>query len=393
MPDVCAAVVGDLAMDARVWKQARSLRAAGYTVKLVGSRYEIGQTQRRVEDGIEVVEFPLGTRAGTSVLKARAAALAGMSAEILGTNARCYHSHNVHLAPACVIAAAGRRAHLVYDAHELYGHARPDAGPVSVLAARGWRAVEHMMCRRASAVITTNPSRALVLAQRHRREDVVVLRNVPPLQTPRTDFDPGFPPGDVLLYQGGIYATARAFRETIEALTLLDGVQFVILGFGRERDLGLITRWARELGVADRVHLMGPRPFDELVDTAAGATVGLVPIRPLGPNHILGDTNKLHEYLMAGLPVVGSDLPEIAAVCRGGDPPVGEVFDPAVPASIAAAIERVLGDRDLYQRRRVQARELAVRCYNWEREQTKLVQLYQGLLGVPAEPRTNEAYP
>jgi glycosyltransferase involved in cell wall biosynthesis len=385
--DVCAAVVGDLKVDARVWKQARSLRGAGYSLKLVGCRYEIDSRQHRVDEGIHVVEVPLGTRAGTDVLKARAAALAAMSAEIIGTSARCYHAHNVHIALPSLLAAVGRRAQLVYDAHELYGHVRPEFGALATLGARASRAAEHLMCRRANAVITTNPSRAQVLAQRHGREDIAVLRNVPALRTPRTDTNPGFPPGDVLLYQGGIYATARAFRETIEAVAMLDGLQFVVLGFGRERDLRLITEWAQEFGVADRVHLMGARPFDELVDTAAAATIGLVPIKARGPNSVLGDTNKLHEYLMAGLPVVGSNLPEIAAVCRTGEPPVGELFDPAAPESIAAAIRRILVDREGYQRRRAQARELAVSCYNWDQEQGRLLELYDHLLGAPESTR------
>ena len=155
----------------------------------------------------------------------------------------------------------------------------------------------------------------------------------------------------------------------------------MILGFGRDDDIAMIRSWAEQFSVSDRVHLLPPRPFDELVRTAAAATLGLVPIRPIRLNHTLGDTNKLHEYLMAGLPVVVSDLPEIRSVARQGEPPVGEVFDPDDSASIAAAVRRILSDREQLARRRSEALRLARDVYNWEVEQSKLLELYGRLDG------------
>jgi glycogen(starch) synthase len=69
-------------------------------------------------------------------------------------------------------------------------------------------------------------------------------------------------------------------------------------------------------------------------------------------------------------------LPEIRRVVRDGDPPVGELFDPSDPASIAAAVQRVLADPDIYRRRREEARRLALECHNWEVEEGKLLRLY-----------------
>jgi glycosyltransferase involved in cell wall biosynthesis len=239
------------------------------------------------------------------------------------------------------------------------------------------------MVKLADAAVTTNPSRAEVLSARHGPCEVAVLRNVPSLQREVEPLDPGFPPGvKVLLYQGGIYARSRAFRQTVQALSYLpDDIHLVILGFGREDDIHLVRSWAGEFAVADRVHLLPPRPFDELVRTAAAATLGLVPIRPIRLNHTLGDTNKLHEYLMAGLPVVASDLPEIRHVARQGDPPVGEIFDPDDSASIAAAVNRILSDQERLARRRSEALRLARELYNWEVEQHKLLDLYGRLNG------------
>jgi glycosyltransferase involved in cell wall biosynthesis len=378
--DVCAVVISDLAYDARVWKEVRTLRESGQTVVLIGCTYDITGVRRRAESDIDVVEVPLGTRVGRVSSVVRALTLVRVWREVLRTRAGVYHVHNIHPGLAALVAGRLRRAPVVYDAHELYGEPRDRSAAARLVAALTY-ALEGLMVRQSAAVITTNRSRANVLARRHGRDDVVVLANVPNLQRSVVPLDPGFPRDvKVLLYQGGIYAESRAFRQSLEALTHLQSdVHLAILGFGRDRDIDLVHQWSEMFGVSSRVHFLPPRPFDELVRTAAAATIGLVPIRPVRLNHTLGDTNKLHEYLMAGLPVVASDLPEIRHVAQQGDPPVGEVFDPEDSASIAAAVKRILADQDQLAGRRSEALRLARELYNWEAEQRKLLDLYRRL--------------
>jgi glycosyltransferase involved in cell wall biosynthesis len=377
--DVCAAVVGDLTFDARVWKEARSLANAGYRLRLIGCKYELPASHRRSEGTIEVVEIPLGTRRGRISVVGRAVTLLRLWLAVIRTPARAYHAHNVHVAPAAWISSRLRGAKLIYDGHELYGEASGGL-PLPLITAPIARIVERFMVRRSDAVFTTNLSRVEHLRERYGRESIEVLGNVPLKVDDVVPLDPGYPSGGpIVLYQGGVYARARAFRETLEALTKLAEVHFVIIGFGRDGDLQLVRRWANECGVMGRVHLLPPRSFDELVRTAAGASVGLVPIKANKTNHRLGDTNKLFEYLMAGLPVAASDLPEIRRVVTQGDPPVGELFDPNSPTSIAEAIRRVLSD-PLYERRREEARRLALKQFNWEIEERRLVGVYRTVL-------------
>lgn len=372
------AVISDLACDARVWKEVRSLERMALSVRLIGCSYELASVRRRKVGTLEVVEYPLGRRSGRVSRLRRAGTLLRVWLEILRSRASVHHSHNIHVGPAGWLASRFRGSRLVYDAHELYGEAEPGA--------RWWAVprislvVERFLVRRSDAVFTTNASRADVLREGHGRASIRVLQNVPRCHSDVEPLDPGYPPGPVLLYQGGIYATSRAFRETLEAMRLLEDVQFVLLGFGRDHDLSLIRKWATELGVSKRVHFLPPRPFDELVRTAAAATIGLVPLKPHNTNHKLGDTNKLHEYLMAGLPVVASDLPELRRVLTAGDVPVGELFDPSAPESIAAAVRRVLDDPALYAERRVEARRLAQERFNWDAEEPTLLEVYRSLL-------------
>jgi glycosyltransferase involved in cell wall biosynthesis len=377
--DVCSVVVSDLAFDARVGKEVGSLTAAGYRVVLIGCAYELATTRRRREGDADLIEVPLGSRSGRISILFRAKTLLRLWLAVLRTPARAYHAHNIHPMPAAWLASRIRRAKFVYDAHELYGES---ADPGRLAAAVSWvnGRLERFAVRRSDFTITTNGSRARVLAERHGRE-IVVLENVPRLVVDVRPLDPGFPPGKpILLYQGGIYAVGRGFRETIKALHELDDVQFVVLGFGRSDDVELVRRWADAEGLTHRVHLLPPRPPEDLVHTAACATVGLVPIRIRTTSSLTGDTNKLFEYLMAGIPVAASDLPEIRRAITAGSPPVGEFFDVASPASIAAAVRRILTDDEEYEARRREARRLAVERYNWEAQEHRLLQPYRTIL-------------
>jgi glycosyltransferase involved in cell wall biosynthesis len=347
--------------------------------------YEISASQRRSVEGIDVLQIPLGTRRGHVSIAGRTLTLLRLWLAVIGTRARVYHAHNIHVAPPAWFASRMRGAKLVYDAHELYGEASGGL-PLPSVTARLTRVLERFMVRRSDAVFTTNLSRAEHLRERYGREGIEVLGNVPPRVDEVVPLDPGYPPGEAtVLYQGGIYARARAFRETLQALAKLADVHLVIIGFGREQDLELVRQWADEYGVARRVHFLPPRSFDELVQTAAGASVGLVPIKTNKTNHRLGDTNKLFEFLMAGLPVAASDLPEIRRVATQGDPPVGELFDPNSPTSIADAIRRVLSD-PAYQLRRKEARRLALKEFNWEVEERRLIDVYRTLTPAGAAP-------
>jgi glycosyltransferase involved in cell wall biosynthesis len=72
-------------------------------------------------------------------------------------------------------------------------------------------------------------------------------------------------------------------------------------------DLGALAR-------RPNVHLLGHVPYARLPAVLKGCAVGLVPfVVDEYTRHI--DPVKLREYLSAGLPVVATDLPEVAAAC------------------------------------------------------------------------------
>jgi len=93
-------------------------------------------------------------------------------------------------------------------------------------------------------------------------------------------------------------------------------------------------------------------------------------------NHYTTESNKLFEYLMAGLPVVVSDFPEMRRIVEEYE--VGIVVNPDDLADIAGAVKRLISDRTLYQRLRRNALDSA-KTLSWEGQEGRLLELYRGL--------------
>ncbi len=114
-------------------------------------------------------------------------------------------------------------------------------------------------------------------------------------------------------------------------------------------------------------------PHDELLAFTASADVGLCNIVNSSVSYHTSLPNKLFEYIMAGVPVIGSDSPEIGRVVT--ETGTGEVCDPDDGAAIAAAARRILADPTRYR----SGLEAARRQYHWEVEERKLLGLYEEL--------------
>lgn len=134
-----------------------------------------------------------------------------------------------------------------------------------------------------------------------------------------------------------------------------------------------MRRLADKHGVSDRLTIRDFVEPGEVTRVLATADVGVLPYQDIGLNHRLCSPSKLFHYLMAGLPVVASDLPFVRSVIVGHG--VGEVFDPRSPAQLAAAVERVLADPAAYRARIMNIRPR----FSWEHEERAFLAVYRSL--------------
>jgi len=309
------------------------------------------------------------------------------------------HAHDFHMVGigarlAATLSTPQRRVRWIYDAHE-YLRGIEVLSPADIRARMRRRmlvGVEREYIRRADAVVTVSDGIADRLAADHRLTATpAVILNAPVITVANTRSaernlreDCGVSEeAPLLLYSGGM-SPRRGVATAIDALSQLPGVHLALISRDGDPDLpGLLLR-AADRGAADRLHVVPYVPVDQVVSYIGAATIGLVPILHL-PNHELSLITKYFEYLHAALPIVTSDVREMARQTRLLG--VGEVFRAGDAASLADAVRRVLADPERY-RAVYQGPDDPRAETTWAGQAARLDALYRRVLGTqPGPPR------
>jgi glycosyltransferase involved in cell wall biosynthesis len=263
-----------------------------------------------------------------------------------------------------VAARLSGRAAVVYDAHELWAdrNLRPEP--------RWWLlACESLFVRLAHATLTASPGYAAIMSSRYRIDPPRVIRNIPESERMSEIREANGHP--VAVYVGAL-TTGRGLEISIRALTRLNDVRLRLVGSGHERYRAQLADLARAEGVADRVEFSGAVPPEELLEEISGASVGLALIQPVCLSYRMSLPNKLFEYVAAGLPVLGSDLPAIGGLVS--EYGIGLLAEPADPADVAAKLQEMVRP-DHNRAFRLAARRAADEL-RWENESRKLAEAY-----------------
>lgn len=376
-PDVIFALTGDVRRNSRALRQLRALAGLGCTIDV----FTFGPAAvDPFEPGIRlhVLEKPSGS--GPAFF-ARVDRL--FRHALQRRTARVYHASDLYVLPALADAARRQGARLVYDARELYPYVAATAGRPWVTAF--WRLVEGRYARRADAVFTVSDRIAEAMAAAYDLPRPTVLYNAPPRQSvppspwlrARAGVSPGVP---LLLHQGQLRAD-RGGERLVEAMRHVHGAVLVFLGDGSHR--AALERRVAAAGLQARVRFVDPVPPDDLLPVTAGADVGLTMLEDTCLNHRYALPNKLFEYLVAGLPVLASDLPELRRVVAGYG--VGMVVDPADGTALAAALQKVAEDTAARQAWAAQIPHV-LETFGWDRTSQHFLRHYSAWLSCSVSP-------
>lgn len=373
--------------DARVIRDATALVEAGFIVTIVD--VESDRT-RPAEEDIRGVHFKhifmpsyfVSARFKPWFLVKLVMVMVYGTIQLLRVQADIYHAHVERALPACYIAARLKRKPFIIDMPEL-NLSDPSYARWSRLSVLARHLIRHMVSYSAG-YITASPLYPQEFTRLYGAKDVTFIRNVPPYKavtkSNRLHRCLGLDPHvQIALYQGYIQPD-RGLHLLVQAAPFLEkDIVIVLLGQGFKETPALLQSLIASEGVADRVKMLPPVPYDELLDWTASADIGLT---VLPPDHSLSIRkclpNKLFEYLMAGLPVLSSELDAIAEVINTYD--VGRVAPSLAPQDIGAAINEMLSDHEGLARMSSNALAAAKQEFYWEKESQKLLHLYEEIL-------------
>lgn len=217
------------------------------------------------------------------------------------------------------------------DAHELFSEVPEIQDKPFVKWV--WRTIESLLMPRCDALLTVCRSIADYYKDLYGVK-MAVVRNVPDNATLRIkneetastpDNSSSLIPASslkTLLYQGRVNM-GRGVDWAIGAMEWLTDCRLVVAGDGDL--LEEMKAYAADKPWRDRVMFLGRLMPDELVRLTPRADVGLVMLEDMGLNYHYALPNRIGDFVQAGVPIVVSDLPEMAAVVRKFK--VGEVIE------------------------------------------------------------------
>ena len=302
--------------------------------------------------------------------------------QLLRVQADIYHAHVEDALLACYVAAILRRKPFIIDTPELT-LSDPHVTRWPWLIPPIIHLIRYIVSS-CSGYITASPLFAQELSRLYGAKEVTLIRNVPYYQevskSDRLRKHLGLGPDiRIALYQGNLQPN-RSLDLLVHAASFLEpNIVIVMMGLARKTTLDQLEDLISSKGVADRVRIIPAVPYEELLAWTASADIGLTIFQP-GYSRTIQFClpNKLYEYLMAGLPLLSSQLDAIAEVLKTYD--VGQLVPSVAPSDIGAAINAMLADTSALTRMRRNALEAAKQEFNWEKESLKLINLYQNIL-------------
>jgi glycosyltransferase involved in cell wall biosynthesis len=151
----------------------------------------------------------------------------------------------------------------------------------------------------------------------------------------------------------------------IEAVKLVDNAVLCILGDGPWK--GKLTELVSKENLYGKVYMCGVYSYDDLHEITCSGDIGTAFFEPVSFSYELALPNKLFEYMLAGKPVIASDLPAMRRIYEEFN--FGEILNPGVsPQETADKIRKLIENKDAY----TNSLHKAAQKYHYER-QTDLV--------------------
>ena len=382
--------------DRRVWQEATTLAANGYTVSVICPKGRGFDKARETIDGIEIFRHPLPLEARGPAGYAVEYSLALFWEFVLTWRVLFARGFDVIQAcnpPDTIFLIGGFFKLLgkkfVFDHHdinpELYEakFGRRGAGHRLML----W--LERLTFRTADVSIATNNSFRRIAIERNGMapERVFVVQSTPDLnKLKRVAPDPALRAGrDIVIGYVGIMGQQDGVDLMLHAAVALlrkragASVQFLIIGDGTE--LQSLKRLAGELGLAERVTFTGYLTGEALLTAFSSIDIGVIPDPRNAYNNQIS-MNKTFEYMALGIPFVQFDLEESRATAADA----ALYAMPNEPADMADKLLRLIDDPARREAMAATGRRRAEEEFRWDLSAKQLLAAYDATFA-PADRR------
>ena len=254
---------------------------------------------------------------------------------------------------------------LIYDSHEYFTEV-PEL--INRKFVKGiWELLEKMMLPHIKYAYTVSNSIAEVYTAKY-GTGFKVVRNISanksePLHKQTNE--------KIILYQGALNK-GRGLQKAIMAMSFVKGAKLVIAGDGPiKNELSLLID---KLELGKKVQMTGRMSIEELTGLTPTASAGISLEEGSALNYRYALPNKLFDYIQAQVPVIVSNMPEMAALVNKYR--IGLVISSHEPAELGKAFNTLLFD---IKQREIWKKNLknAAKELNWENEKKVLQDIFK----------------
>ena len=374
MTKIASIVLNNFTNDSRVLKEAISLQNEGYDVTVVALHHENLKEFEEVQN-IPVHRVKLSTMNWSKNSIASLAKYIEWSYHVI-KKYRQYdvmHCHDLNALHLGVIAKLfNRKLKVIYDAHEYETEVNYLVGMKKKLS----KVVEKFLIRYADRVITVSDAIAEEYVRLYGIPKPHLVLNAPPFKevVKKDIFRETFGierEQTIFLYQGNL-SRGRGVEVVLETFKALSDTKSVVvfMGYG-ELEASIKEHQKRY----HNIYFHKAVTPDILLDYTSSADFGISMIEDVCLSYRYCLPNKMFEYIMAGVPVIVSNLPEMKKLVEQYE--VGVVAKENNPKELAEAIILASSlDKDYVQKQLNSVKSI----YNWEEQEKILISLYRGVL-------------
>lgn len=299
-----------------------------------------------------------------------------MIREGIDRNYDIYHSNDLNTLPQGWICSKilKKDAKLIYDSHEVHTSRTGYKG-------KKYYYLEKFLIKKIDRMIMTTKTRADYTKQLYGIESEIV-HNYPFYNDKIKSKDAvnihhklGLNSDEpILLYQGGIQE-GRGLENIIKASLKFKRGVIVFIGDGKIKPK--LKKMVIENSLEERIKFLDKVPVEELIYYTRQAYLGFQVLQNVCFNHYSALSNKLFEYIMAEVPVVACDFPEIKKIVEKEK--IGISTDTSNPDNIAIAVNYLLDNPKIREEMAKRCKE-AKKIYNWKNEKKVFISIYEGEL-------------
>jgi len=257
------------------------------------------------------------------------------------------------------------RGKLIYDAHEVHWQRSGIE-----------RFLEKTFIYKAAAVITVSPGRAEAMAKHYSINNITVIANYPIISNDFVAINRLVI--NRLIFSGGLDLNFVRLDNLLLVLVELEQFSLDILGFGYGDSYEKLKKIISNLNLKDRVKFIPMVSPNRVIETISRYDVGV----NLLVNHSnkislkYPSSNKMYEYLAAGLPILCSDLDGYKEFEEEG---VAVSVTPSNVESIKIGLMKLFCNQENLLEMKKRCIFLSRAKYNWENQEEKYLNIFKKL--------------